>query len=80
MEELCRPLVAKAGSVDGKGPQAGFLLRQLKNLSSVYISFYKPQGQRILAGYRQEVAKDRTRPSDQPFQHYMSFMLNHVPL
>ena len=46
MEELCFPLVATEGSVEGKVPQVGFLLRQLKYLSSVYISSYKSQGQR----------------------------------
>ena len=29
MEELCFPLVATEGSVEGKVPQVGFLLRQL---------------------------------------------------
>ena len=58
MEELCRPLVAMEGSDEGKVSQGGFLLRQLKHMSRVYISFQESQGQRMLAGYRHEVAKD----------------------
>ena len=36
MEELCRPLVAMKGSDEGKVPQGGFLLRQLKHMSSLH--------------------------------------------
>ena len=52
------PSGGHGGECRRESTQGGFLLRQLKHMSRVYISFQESQGQRMLAGYRHEVAKD----------------------
>ena len=56
MEELCRPLVAKAGSVEGKGPQAGFLLTAQEFVKCLHIILQTPGTEdpgRVQAGGRE---------------------------